>query len=50
MSVHTITGTKKGTTVRSGSAVPAYFLGRPRAAYEAAYATRTPDPVFARAA
>ena len=51
MSVTQITRTNRSTTVRTGSAVPAYFLGRSRDTYvRALAATRSPDPVQARAA
>jgi hypothetical protein len=50
MSVHQIT-TSKRKVVRTGSAVPAYFLGRRRDAYtEALAAANASAPVYPRAA
>ena len=43
--------TQPRRTVRTGSNVPAYFLGRPRARYVAAYsAAKVTDANFAKAA
>ena len=51
MSVTKLTRKNNSKVTRTGSAVPAYFLGRSRDTYvEALAATRVTDPPYARAA